>query len=158
MKSESKTRTKEVAPTDWSVGALMTPQPLTIGRQESLMTAHRLMRDNRVRHLPVLEHGDLIGMVSQRDLYFLETIRGVDINNDLVEEAMTTDTYAVGPDEPIDKVARHMARYRYGCAVVLERGKVAGIFTVTDALRLVSALAPSSARPTPRRPAKRAAA
>ena len=57
---------------------------------------------------------------------------------------MTTDTYAVAPETPIGAVAKNMARHRYGCAVVLERGKVAGIFTVTDALRLVSTLAPDT--------------
>jgi acetoin utilization protein AcuB len=126
----------------WTVGALMTPQPVTIGRKERLVTAHRLMRSHRVRHLPVLERGELIGIVTQRDLYFLETIRGVDIDEDIVEDAMTTDTYAVSPDAPISTVARQMARQRYGCAVVIERAKVIGIFTVTDALRVVSALAP----------------
>jgi CBS domain-containing protein len=105
------------------------------------------MRDHRVRHLPVLEHGELIGIVSQRDLYFLETLRGVELENDVVEDAMTTDTYAVAPDAAIGTVTQHMARHRYGCAVILERGKVAGVFTATDALRLVSALAPP-ARPT----------
>lgn len=161
MKSSTSTRTraKGVTSERWTAGALMTPQPLTIGRQQSLTTAHRLMRDHRVRHLPVLEHGELIGVVSQRDLYFLETIRGVDLDDDLVEDAMTTDTYAVEPDAPISAVAKHMARYRYGCAVVVERGKVVGIFTATDALRLVSTLTPaaSAARPTARRATTRAA-
>ena len=143
----------ETKAADWTVGVLMTPQPLTIGRQELLSTAHRLMRDHRVRHLPVLEHGELIGVVSQRDLYFLETIRGVDLETDIVEDAMTSDTYAVAPSAPIASVTSHMARYRYGCAVVLERGKVAGIFTATDALRLVAKMAPrerAARRPTPR--------
>jgi len=161
MKSSTTPRPKAKAATTgrWTAGALMTPQPLTIGRQQSLSTAHRLMRDHRVRHLPVLEHGELIGVVSQRDLYFLETIRGVDLDDDLVEDAMTTDTYAVDPDAPISAVAKHMARYRYGCAVVLERGKVIGIFTATDALRLVSTLTPSAStgRVAARRTATRAA-
>lgn len=163
MKSSStRTRAKEATAARWTAGALMTPQPLTIGRHEPLITAHRLMNEHRVRHLPVLEHGELIGIVSQRDLYFLETIRGVDLESDSVEDAMTTDTYAVAPDAPISTVTKHMARHRYGCAVVLERGKVAGIFTVTDALRLVSTLVPPArparpARPTARRPATRAA-
>lgn len=129
-------------PTQWTAGVLMTPQPLTIGRKETLMTAHRLMNAHRIRHLPVLEHGELIGVISQRDLYFLETIRGVDLDKDVVEDAMTTETYEVGPNDPIATVTREMARHRYGCAVVTERGKVAGIFTATDALRLVSVLAP----------------
>jgi acetoin utilization protein AcuB len=146
MKANLGTRAKTPTSARWSVGALMTPQPLTIGRRQSLSTAHRLMRDHRVRHLPVLEQGELIGIVSQRDLYFLETIRGVDLDNDFVEDAMTSDTYAVGPDASIGTVARHMARHRYGCAVVVERGKVAGIFTATDALRLIAALAPEAPR------------
>lgn len=161
MKTSTTLRPKAKAMTagQWTVGALMTPQPLTIGRQQSLSTAHRLMRDHHVRHLPVLEHGELIGVVSQRDLYFLETIRGIDLDDDLVEDAMTTDTYAIEPDAPISAVARQMARYRYGCAVVVERGKVIGIFTATDALRLVSTLTPPAAskRPTPRRSSTRAA-
>jgi acetoin utilization protein AcuB len=134
----------------------MTPQPVTIGRLEPLATAHRLMREHRIRHLPVLEHGELVGVVSQRDLYFLETIRGVQIDDDVVEDAMTTDTYAVTPDAPIGLVARQMARLRYGCAVVIERGKVAGIFTTSDALRLIYALVPAEAAPTAAAPRPRA--
>lgn len=132
------TRARTVSAGAASAGAIMTPQPVTIGRKESLTTAHRLMREHGVRHLPVLEHGDLVGIVSQRDLLFLETIRGVDADVDIVEDAMTTDTYAVSPETPIATVADHMARMRYGCAVIMERGRVAGIFTATDALRLVA--------------------
>ncbi|CAN5923922.1 hypothetical protein BH11MYX4_BH11MYX4_32890 [soil metagenome] len=127
----------------WTAGALMSPQPVTIGRHESLATAHRLMTENAVRHLPVLEHGELVGVLSQRDLFLVESIRSVKVDVDTVDDAMSSDTYAVGPDEPIATVAKHMMRKRYGCAVVMERGRVIGIFTVTDALRLVSALAPA---------------
>jgi acetoin utilization protein AcuB len=137
------TRAKVATQDPWSVGAIMTPQPVTIGRNETLTMAHRLMRAHNVRHLPVLEHGDLVGIVSQRDLLFLETIRGVEVDKDTVEDAMTTDTYSVTPDTPIATVARQMARKRYGCAVVMERGRVAGIFTATDALRIVAAVVPT---------------
>ena len=102
-----------------------------------------------MRRLPC-SNVKLVGIVSQRDLYFLETIRGVDIDEDLVGDAMTTDTYAVGPDAPISTVAKHMARHRYGCVVVIERGKVAGIFTATDALRLVGDLATPATSACPR--------
>jgi CBS domain-containing protein len=51
-------------------------------------------------------------------LCFLETIGGVDLEEDIVEDAMTPDTYAVAPDTPIGAVAESMARHRYGCAVV----------------------------------------
>ncbi len=144
------TRAKVATPDPWSVGAIMTPQPVTVGRQETLATAHRLMRSHDIRHLPVLEHGDLVGILSQRDLLLLETLRGVDIDKDLVEDAMTTDTYAVSPETPVATVARQMARKRYGCAVIMERGRVAGIFTATDALRIVAAVVPTAAAPAPR--------
>jgi acetoin utilization protein AcuB len=46
----------------------------------------------------------------------------------------------VRPDTPVDEVAREMADRRYGCAVVIEGGKVVGVFTTTDALRALSEL------------------
>lgn len=116
---------------------VMTEQPITIGRAQTLATAHEMMRDNRCRHLPVLEHGELVGVVTQRDLYFLETIAGVDLTSDKVDDAMSVDCYAVGPDAHLEEVAAEMARHKYGCAVVIERDRVIGIFTATDALRVL---------------------
>jgi acetoin utilization protein AcuB len=136
----------------------MTSQPITIGRKESLATAHHMMRANGVRHLPVLEHGELVGIVTQRDLLFLETIRGVDLDADTVEDAMSTDAYSVPPEAPIAQVAKHMARKRYGCAVVIERGRVAGVFTATDALRFIAAMVPPIAKPASRTATRRASA
>ena len=119
---------------------VMTPQPHTIGREQTLAMAHKAMRDHEVRHLPVLHAGAVVGILSQRDLYFLETIRGVEIEEDVVEDAMTTETYAVPADTPVGRVVRMMARKRYGCAVVLDGGKVTGVFTTTDALRVLAGL------------------
>lgn len=125
------------------IGDVMTPAPYTILQSTPLVVAHRMMNEHRVRHLPVVESGKLVGMLSQRDLYFLETIQGVKIEMDRVEEAMTTDAWAVKPDQSVLDVMRTMARKRYGCAVVIDKSKVVGIFTTTDALRLCAgALAP----------------
>ncbi|HEY8077589.1 MAG TPA: CBS domain-containing protein [Labilithrix sp.] len=117
---------------------VMTPQPVTIGRKQTLETAHAMMREHRCRHLPVLEHGDLVGVLSQRDLYFLESLGGIELEKDIVEDAMATDAYSVGPDELLAAVCAHMAEHKLGCAVVLERDRVAGIFTATDALRVLA--------------------
>lgn len=117
---------------------VMTQQPVTIGRGESLATAHEMMRMHGCHHLPVLEHGELVGVVTQRDLYLLETIGGVDLTKDDVDEAMSTDAYAVAPDAPVQEVAGQMAADHYGCAVVIERGRVIGIFTTSDALRVLA--------------------
>lgn len=127
-----------------TIGEVMTPLPVTLGMKASLLTAHRAMNEKRVRHVPVVEQGKLVGVLTQRDLYFLETIRGVDIEKDNVEDAMTADAYAVAPDAPLASVVSTMARKRYGCAVVMDDGKVAGIFTTTDALRMLAGLARAS--------------
>lgn len=121
---------------------VMTAQPVTVGRDQPLAVAHAMMREHGCRHLPVLEHGDLVGVVSQRDLYFLETIAGVDMDTDRVDDAMSSDAYAVTPDASVQEVAAEMAAHKYGCAVVMERGRVAGIFTATDALRVLAGFLP----------------
>jgi acetoin utilization protein AcuB len=120
-----------------TIGDVMTPQPLTIGRDQKLVTAHKMMAENGIRHLPVLERGDLVGIVSQRDLYFIETIAGVDKFADKVEDAMTSDTRKFDPDTPLAEVAREMFEHKLGCAVVVERDRVVGIFTAMDALRIL---------------------
>jgi acetoin utilization protein AcuB len=129
---------RSLRPQRIAIQSVMTPQPITIGRTETLATAHRLMRHHACRHLPVLEHGELVGVVTQRDLYLLETIAGVDLSGDRVDEAMSNDAYAVLPDASLAEVSAHMAANRYGCAVVIERGRVIGIFTATDALRALA--------------------
>ena len=120
-----------------TIADVMTPQPLTIGRDQKLVTAHKMMAENGVRHLPVLERGDLVGIVSQRDLYFVETIAGVDKFADKVEDAMTTDARKFAPEAPLAEVARDMFVEKLGCAVIVERDRVVGIFTAMDALRIL---------------------
>jgi acetoin utilization protein AcuB len=94
-----------------------------------------------IRHLPVLEGGRIAGLLSQRDVLFVETLRNVDPAKVAVEEAMTTDVYAVSPRTPLVEVVADMAEHKYGCVVVVEGAQVAGIFTTVDALRaLVSVL------------------
>ncbi len=121
-----------------TIAEVMTTSPHTIGREQKLARAHDMMRHNGLRHLPVLEGGRLVGVVSQRDLYFNETIAGVDVEMDSVEEAMTTEVFTAAPAECVGDVARAMAQHKYGCAVVVEGGHVVGIFTATDALALLA--------------------
>lgn len=117
-----------------TVQKFMTPLPHTIRHDQSLEIAHKLMRKHDIRHLPVLKDGRLAGILSQRDLYMIETLDGVDMNQVTVFDAMTTDVYAVGPRASIRKVAEEMATHRYGSVVVMDGDAVVGIFTTTDAL------------------------
>ena len=116
----------------------MTPTPLTIGADQMLSQAHEMMREHGIRHLPVLVGGRLEGILSDRDLSLVETLRDVEPSKVTVEEAMTAVVYTVAPDAPLDEVAAHMAEHRLGSAVVLRGGKVAGVFTAVDGLRALA--------------------
>jgi acetoin utilization protein AcuB len=118
----------------------MTPTPHTITTRHTLAEAHQTMRERGVRHLPVVLDGKLLGVVSQRDLYLLETLRGVDVGREMVEEAMSDEPFVVSPDASLADVAEAMARSKHGSALVMESDTVVGIFTSTDAMRALVAL------------------
>jgi acetoin utilization protein AcuB len=113
----------------------MTPAPVCIQRGQTLQAAHRLMREHGVRHLPVLEGARLVGVVSERDLYLLETLGRVDAVREPVSQAMSDPPFAVEADAPLDRVVAVMRAQRLGSAVVMDGALVAGIFTTIDALR-----------------------
>jgi acetoin utilization protein AcuB len=118
----------------------MTPSPHTISTRQTLAEAHQAMRERGVRHLPVVVDGRLVGVVSQRDLYLLETLRGVDVGRELVEEAMSDEPFVVAPDSSLEEVAEAMAKNKIGSALVVESATLVGIFTSTDALRALVTL------------------
>lgn len=111
----------------------MTTAPHTIGQEQTLAHAHGVLREHKIRHLPVLHGGALVGMLTERDLSLVETLRDVDPKKVLVEEAMAQGVYTVSPDAPLDEVVSEMAAHRYGSAVIVQNGKVVGIFTTVDA-------------------------
>jgi acetoin utilization protein AcuB len=119
------------------ISDFMTASPHLIGAEQSLARAHDVMRKNDLRHLPVLHGGKLVGLVSRGDLHLVETMPDVDAEKVSVEEAMSRDVYGVGPDELLLSVVREMTTRKLGSAVILAHGKVVGIFTVIDALRVL---------------------
>jgi acetoin utilization protein AcuB len=118
----------------------MTADPISISSDRTLAEAHRVMRENGIRHLPVVDGGRLVGLVSQRDLYLLETLQGVDPDEEKVEEAMTAEPFTVPPGASLEDVASAMAEHRYGSAVVLDGDSVVGVFTTVDALRALASV------------------
>ncbi|MET0384314.1 MAG: CBS domain-containing protein [Polyangiales bacterium] len=129
-----------------TVQKFMTRSPHTIRHDQSLAVAHKFMREHDIRHLPVLEDGRLAGLVSQRDLYLIESLKDVDPHRVPVSEAMTTEIYAVGPRTSVRKIAEEMAVHKYGSAVVIDGEAIVGVFTTTDALQTLSGLLSSNAR------------
>jgi acetoin utilization protein AcuB len=122
------------------VAHYMTRDPFSVQTGEPLHQAHRIMRARRVRHLPVLKGEELVGVVSERDLYLLETLRGVDLGKEPVSEAMTALPYTVSPEAKLRDVVHEMLREKYGSAIVVHDGRVVGIFTRSDALRALEKL------------------
>lgn len=118
----------------------MTHTPHLIGAEQPMSAAHELMRENRIRHLPVLHGGKLVGVVSQRDLHFIESLEDVDPKEVRVEEAMTQDVYAVPPRTPLREVVSEMAERKLGSAVVVDGQKILGVFTTIDALDTLASL------------------
>ena len=118
----------------------MTTSPHTIGEDQPMTIAHRMMREHHVRHLPVLRGAKIVGLVSDRDLNMVETLKEVDPRKVLVSEAMSQEPYVVSPDAPLDEVVREMAEKKYGSVVVTQHDKVVGIFTTVDACRAFSDL------------------
>ncbi len=115
----------------------MTAMPHTVGRAIPVQTALTLMREHRIRHLPVQDGGKLVGVLTDRDVKLASGFNGA--QELTVEEVMTSDPYTVTPETPLDHVTLQMAEHKYGCAVVQQsNGKVVGIFTSIDALRVLS--------------------
>ena len=118
----------------------MTRSPHAIGHDQSLKLAHERMHHFGIRHLPVLDAGVLVGVLSERDIALIGAISPQQVESTLVEDAMSTEPYAVEPDTDAQVVTAHMAEHKHGCAVVMEHHKVTGVFTSSDALSMLTVL------------------
>lgn len=96
-----------------------------------------MMREHRIRHLPVLHGGRLVGIITDRDLGLVESLKDVDPAKVTVEEGMSSVVYAVAPTTPLADVVRAMADHKYGSVVVMVKEKVVGIFTTVDLCRVL---------------------
>ncbi len=133
--------------TKTTIREYMTPAPLTIGAEQMLTVANELMRKRRIRHLPVLRAGRVVGILSQRDVALICGLPSVDPAEVPVEDAMTETVYTVRPETPLDEVAATMAANKYGAALVVgERDRIVGVFTTVDALHALADGAPTKKR------------
>lgn len=119
-----------------SLVRVMTPIPFTVAPDDTLLMAHRMMSDHDIRHLPVVSAGRLVGVLSERDVVTWSG-HGRPMH---VADAMTPEPYVVSVTTPLHEVARHMARRKLGCAVVVQDERVVGVFTTVDALRVLADL------------------
>jgi len=121
-----------------SVSRYMTAQPWTIDRAASLREAQQLMREHQIRHLPVLDDGELVGVVSERDIGLVEARAGVDPGKTPIGDAMVERPFIVTSDAALDEVATIMSERKYGSVIVMGHDGVEGIFTAVDACRVLA--------------------
>jgi acetoin utilization protein AcuB len=115
-----------------SIQKYMSTAPHTVGKDQTLAHAQELLHNFKIRHLPVLDGGQLVGMITQRDVAVIAGLKDVDPKKVLVEDAMSTEVFSVAPDAALDEVASEMAEKKYGSAVIVQNHKVVGIFTTVD--------------------------
>jgi acetoin utilization protein AcuB len=118
----------------------MSTTPHTIGAEQSLHKAHETMREHGIRHLPVMQGNQLVGIVSDRDVQLILAIDGADATKITVEDAMTQDVITVEPDASLDEVSDLMVERKAGSVVVMQNHRVVGIFTTIDGMRALSEL------------------
>ena len=116
---------------------VMTPFPYSVDVEAPVADAVQFLRQHKIRHLPVTEKGALKGIITDRDI---KLMLGPDFaypnaREVKVGEMMIDDCYVVDVGTPLHTVLRHMAEHRLGSAIVTRSGKLAGVFTATDACR-----------------------
>lgn len=116
---------------------VMTPFPYSVDIEAPIEEARAFMREHKIRHLPVTQGGALKGLVSDRDIKLMlgPDFAYPDKNKLKVRDVMVDDCYTVDLAAPLEDVLRHMAEHRLGSAIVTRKGKLAGMFTSTDACR-----------------------
>jgi acetoin utilization protein AcuB len=124
----------------------MTRNVLTASPHTSHREAVEIMRQNRIRRLPVVDNGKLAGIISEKDLLSAQpsaatTLSIYEIYTLLdkltVKQIMKHPVVTVGPDCPLEDAAQIMIQRKIGCLPVMDNGQLVGIITETDVLKVL---------------------
>ncbi len=127
----------------------MKTRVVTIPADDSLWVVQEIMEFGDTRHLPVVRLGELVGVVSERDLLraSLSNVMGLPAEEQQIflegvkiSEVMSSPPISIEKDESVQKAARTLAERKIGCLPVVEAGKLIGIVTETDVLEYFSGL------------------
>lgn len=119
----------------------MTRDVVTIPSTTTILEAQKIMRESRVRRLPVVDEGKLVGIVTYNDLLEASPSKATTLSRFeltyllskmTVAEIMTPNVITVSPDVPIEEAALIMQKHQIGGLPVTEEGKVVGIITESD--------------------------
>jgi CBS domain-containing protein len=110
----------------------MTTQPTSVERDRSVVEAARLMRDENVGSLPVVEGGRLIGMITDRDIAVRVVAEGREPESVTVGEAHSDQPISVEPGNDLDEALTLMARYQVRRLPVTEGDRLVGMLSQAD--------------------------
>ncbi len=127
-------------------GTRMTRNPITVKENTSMYDALKIMRENKVRRLPVMnDQGKLVGMVSEKDLLYASPSPATSLSvweisyltsKITVKELMTTQLVTICEDCPLEEAARLMVDNRIGGLPVMRGDQLVGIITETDLFKI----------------------
>ncbi len=114
------------------IGDVMTPNPITIGPRESCAAAREKLRAHHIHHLLVVDQGKVVGAISVRELTGKR-------DHELVSHLMVEDIAVATSDTSVREAVTLMIGRSSGCLPILDKlGRIVGIITTTDLLRLLS--------------------
>ncbi len=146
--SPGSTRDRRALP---RVRDVMRRKVVTISASERLSTVEDIMTLGHVRHMPVVQAGRLLGVVSERDLLraSLSTLAGhgdderrAFLHVVEIAQVMSSPAVVIGPEASIEQAALMMAEKKIGCLPVVEDEGLIGMVTETDVLRFVAGVGP----------------
>jgi len=126
------------------VWQLMASDVVTLEADATLDLADDLMAFKRIRHLPVLRRGELVGLVTQRDLFraglssvlqFRRTLAKEWLHRIPIHEVMVRDLITIAPETDVEEAVRRMLERKIGCLPVVSGNKLVGLISETDCLR-----------------------
>jgi acetoin utilization protein AcuB len=117
------------------IGDIMTAKVVTIAPKESAETAWQQMQTEEIRHLVVTDGGQIIGVISDRDLGGAEAVQAR--SGKTVTELMTREPVTTTPHATVREVANLLRGHTIGCLPVVDEGRLVGIVSTTDVLDLV---------------------
>ncbi|MEZ4379780.1 MAG: CBS domain-containing protein [Nannocystaceae bacterium] len=119
----------------------MTRSVVTITPDLSVDDAADRMRTHGIRHLPVVQHGKLVGLIAERDLALIDGLSERKRDKIQVRQLMRIHPFMCAPDEPLIDVVRVMIEHKLGSVIVVDKGAPVGVFTTIDAMRRLVELA-----------------
>lgn len=131
------------------VSDLMQREVVTLEAADSLDLAEDIMRLGRIRHMPVVAEGRLVGILSQRDLFRAAVSSVLKLQRSAerewlakipVRDVMTAEVVTIGPGAPLADAVQLMLERRIGCLPVVEDGRLVGLLSESDCLRHLARL------------------